>query len=62
MPIYEYRCQKCGEVIEVLVRMGAEPDLICGKCGSRKFERKFSVFGTGGSSSGVSDSSCTEFT
>lgn len=54
MPIYEYRCQKCGEVTEALVRMGAEPDLACRKCGSKKLERKFSTFAAHGASSGGS--------
>ena len=33
MPIYEYRCEKCGERVEVLVRGGgATPH--CPHCGS----------------------------
>jgi len=62
VPIYEYRCRECGEVTEALVRMGSEPDLACQRCGSRELERKFSIFGTAGSSSGASGDSCTQFT
>ena len=58
MPIYEYRCRKCGEVMEALVPMGGTPDLVCEKCGSRKLERKFSTFGTAGWSSGGSGDAC----
>lgn len=30
MPIYEYRCQSCDEVLEIIVRGGKHPK-ICGK-------------------------------
>ena len=30
MPIYEYRCQTCDEVLEIIVRGGKQPK-ICGK-------------------------------
>ena len=62
MPIYEYVCQKCGTVVEALVPMGRKPDLTCSGCGSKKLERKFSTFGTGGSRSGGSSASCTGYT
>ena len=62
MPIYEYRCRDCGEVTEALVRMGGTPGLACPNCGSKKLERKFSVFGTGGPSSGGPAGSCTGVT
>ncbi len=29
MPIYEYRCQTCGAILEFLVRSGKEPT-VCG--------------------------------
>jgi len=61
MPIYEYRCRECGEVTEALVPMGGKADVACSKCGSRKLERKFSVFGTGGSSARASGDACTGF-
>lgn len=45
MPIYEYRCEKCGSVSEFLVsQMGATPaDLQCSKCGSRKMSKALST-------------------
>ena len=62
MPIYEYRCQECGEVTEALVPMGGDADVACRKCGSRKVERKFSTFAARSSSSsstsGGSGGSC----
>ena len=32
MPIYEYRCQKCGRAFEVLQRMNEEPLQHCIHC------------------------------
>jgi putative FmdB family regulatory protein len=42
MPIYEYRCNDCGERVEVLLhsRKTAPP---CPHCGSLLLERLFSV-------------------
>ncbi|HEX31008.1 MAG: hypothetical protein DRQ02_12205 [Candidatus Latescibacterota bacterium] len=37
MPIYEYRCQKCGTKFELLQKVGATgEDLVCPKCGAPK--------------------------
>jgi len=62
MPIYEYRCQECGEITEALVSMGEKADVACSKCGSRKVERKLSTFAARGSSSastgGATSDSC----
>ncbi len=33
MPIYEYRCQGCGEVFEYQQRMSEDPKTTCEKCG-----------------------------
>ncbi len=58
MPLYEYKCQDCGHVTEILQRGSEkEPDLQCSECGSRQLRRKFSVFGTviGGSNIGGSN-------
>jgi len=33
MPIYEYRCKKCGTQIEVLMRSSDKPPTRCRKCG-----------------------------
>lgn len=51
MPIYEYRCQKCGKVYEQVRRMSdADRDLECPECRSKKVERLLSAFSTGGGS------------
>ena len=43
MPIYEYRCKKCGYKFEELVLPGEEEPKVCPKCGG-ELER---LFGTG---------------
>jgi putative FmdB family regulatory protein len=43
MPIYEYRCGKCGKGFERLVRSAAET-VNCPACGAKKAERQLSVF------------------
>jgi putative FmdB family regulatory protein len=41
MPIYEYRCKKCGAHLEVLVRSSDKPPKRCRKCGGG-LEKQFS--------------------
>jgi putative FmdB family regulatory protein len=33
VPIYEYRCDKCGDSFDVLQRMSDDPLVTCEKCG-----------------------------
>ena len=33
MPIYEYRCQSCGEITEKIQSIGSPPLTICSDCG-----------------------------
>ncbi|MDD5483265.1 MAG: zinc ribbon domain-containing protein [Kiritimatiellae bacterium] len=55
MPIYEYKCKKCGKTFEHLARSLSEPAPKCPQCGASRPEKQFSAFsaGTGG---GRSDS------
>lgn len=49
MPLYEYRCQKCGKRFEMLRRMqDADRELKCPECRSEEVERLLSTFATGG--------------
>ena len=32
MPIYEYKCSKCGHKIEVIQKMSDQPITVCEKC------------------------------
>jgi len=43
MPIYEYRCRKCGKDFELLVR-SARDAVSCPDCGGKQVERQLSVF------------------
>ena len=54
MPLYEYRCAKCGHVMEVLEKADATGRHACEKCGSRRTEKLMSTFGVGAKSSGGS--------
>jgi putative FmdB family regulatory protein len=44
MPVYEYRCDKCGHCMEVLVKSSNAPRPVCEKCGSKELTRQFSTF------------------
>ncbi|KPK78843.1 MAG: FmdB family transcriptional regulator [candidate division Zixibacteria bacterium SM23_73] len=45
MPVYEYKCQKCGHKFEKLVF--AKEKINCPKCKSKNLKKLFSVFATG---------------
>jgi putative FmdB family regulatory protein len=42
MPLYEYRCQKCGELFEVRQKFSDEPVTVHEKCGGA-VEKQFST-------------------
>ncbi len=45
MPIYEYRCARCGKLTSVFTRSVSSPvDARCQGCGSAKLERSLSPF------------------
>jgi putative FmdB family regulatory protein len=35
MPIYEYRCRKCGEILEVIQKLSDRPKRKCPSCSGR---------------------------
>ena len=48
MPIYEYKCKKCGNQFEMLTfGMSEKADAVCPKCKSKKTSRMMSAFGRG---------------
>ena len=52
MPIYEYRCEGCGELTETLRRMAdADAPQACEHCGGDRTARVHSVFAAGATSS-----------
>ena len=45
MPLYEYRCQCCGERFERLVRTtDGDDEIICPRCRATEVVRLFSAF------------------
>jgi putative FmdB family regulatory protein len=44
MPIYEYKCQTCGQVAEFLIKsLSGSENLSCPGCGSHNLERLISA-------------------
>ncbi|MDH4229135.1 MAG: zinc ribbon domain-containing protein [Nitrospirota bacterium] len=45
MPLYEYRCEPCGDEFTLLQPMSVRPgDTTCPACGGREVARRMSVF------------------
>lgn len=42
MPIYEYRCEACGEFQEAIQKMSDAPLRLCKSCGKEALERVLS--------------------
>jgi putative FmdB family regulatory protein len=60
MPIYEYKCTKCGEDFEKLV-FGSQK-VTCPECNSVEIKKKMSLFGMSGVEkpfAGTSSASCS---
>lgn len=51
MPIFEYRCKKCGYKTEFLEKSSGKSKHSCEKCGSTDMEKLFSGFAVGQSGS-----------
>ena len=59
MPIYEYRCEACGELFSKLQKMGAgEGAPPCPKCGSTGVKRQISGCSIGGGEKNSSAPAC----
>ena len=49
MPLYEYKCGKCGARCELLRRMSdADVDVVCPECRAGSARRLLSTFATAG--------------
>ncbi|NLW50924.1 MAG: zinc ribbon domain-containing protein [Candidatus Brocadiaceae bacterium] len=44
MPLVEYRCEDCGHVTEILVRVSEDQAPPCPECGSARTRRLISSF------------------
>ncbi|MGV8123762.1 MAG: zinc ribbon domain-containing protein [Candidatus Xenobiia bacterium LiM19] len=62
MPIYEYKCPKCGHREELLVKSSDSAPVTCSTCGAAGLERifssSFSVSSSGRESAGSSGTCC----
>ncbi len=45
MPIYEYRCEKCGHELEAMQKMADAPLTECPKCGEPALKKLISAAG-----------------
>lgn len=54
MPIYEYKCNDCGEEFEELMSAGSDKNPPCPSCSSENTEKKISLFGSLGGACGNS--------
>ena len=55
MPIYEYKCQDCGQINELLV-LRKDEEVSCKSCDSQNLEKLISAHNTMGSSGFIADS------
>ncbi|MGB7582384.1 MAG: zinc ribbon domain-containing protein [Sedimentisphaerales bacterium] len=64
VPIYEYKCDDCGKITELLENAGNKGERKCAHCSSGKLKKQFSVFsaqvkeGQSKKCFGCSDNSC----
>jgi putative FmdB family regulatory protein len=43
MPIYEYKCESCGEELEALQKVSEDPLMDCPACGKSSLKKKVSA-------------------
>jgi putative FmdB family regulatory protein len=59
MPLYEFRCEACGQVQEFLLRLGEGPEgLACRRCGASRLAKQFSTFATASGTSALPAAPC----
>jgi putative FmdB family regulatory protein len=59
MPIYEFKCRKCGETFDVLFRSRDEKLAVaCPKCKSTRAQRQMSAFAGKIGNTGAGGASC----
>jgi len=58
MPLFEYRCKKCGHVTTFLESAATRKAHACERCGSKQTEKIFSTFAAKSGESSSSGSAC----
>ena len=61
MPIFEYKCEKCGQQFEAFLQRSSQ-EVSCSSCGSKKLTRLFSAFAARSSAGGGGAASCSTST
>lgn len=44
MPVFEYKCAKCGKISSILLKNSDESGIKCPDCGSKKLAKQMSSF------------------
>ena len=57
MPLYEYKCEKCGTRFEAITRITEKDEIECPDCGAPA-ARQVSSFAVGGAGSSGKGTSC----
>ena len=52
MPIFEYRCERCGQVFDHLARTAADKPEKCPQCGAKRLKKQFASFSASVGASG----------
>ncbi|MBM4027623.1 MAG: zinc ribbon domain-containing protein [Planctomycetes bacterium] len=60
MPIFEFRCDKCGHVMEVLQKSRTDAAPACEKCGGSEVKKLLSGFAVGKAAASPACDSCFE--
>jgi len=55
MPLFEYKCRKCGRTTEFLERGPGRPRHVCPACGGTDLQKLFSSFSMGRSDAPTGD-------
>jgi len=58
MPVFEYRCRKCGHVTAFLEKHASRKTHACESCGSKSTEKVFSTFAARSGGASSAGSSC----
>jgi len=58
MPLFEYRCKKCGHVTSFLEKSDGKGPHACEKCGCKDTEKVFSTFAARSGNSSSSSPAC----
>ena len=58
MPIFEYKCNNCGQKTEFLEKANSSKKHTCEKCGGKELQKLFSTFSAASSSKSADSDSC----